>query len=159
MFFKNFHTNEKIEDYLGHIKEFVEKYPTAKIAVGSDSKYRKGSKRATFVTVIAMFYPGTNGFNKGAHLIYSMKRERRDISLFERLWEEVEISKIIAEEIQDSIQFPVEIHIDVNPKKDFKSNVAYQPAIGMLNSLGFDVYAKPHAPAATCAADLIVNKK
>jgi len=159
MYFKTFQTNEIIDDWILHVQKFIEMNPDAKIAVGSDSKYKKASKKVIYVTVIAMFYYGTDGYNKGAHLIYSMDKHKKELSIFEMLWTEVEKSKCIAEEIQDILQEPVEIHIDLNSEAKYKSNIAYPAAVGWLKSLGFDVFAKPNAPAATCAADLIANRK
>lgn len=157
--FKLFRNSEEIkEHYIDYISKFLEKNPDCKIAVGTDSKYRNSKKRIIYATCIVIFYPGTDGYNKGAHVIYNIEKIYKKLSLFERLWEEVDMSRLIAHEIQEQIGVPVEIHVDINPAKDFKSNVAYQPAIGMLQGMGYIVSAKPDAPAASCAADVLVNR-
>lgn len=157
--FRLFRTSDIIEeDYLKYIENFLEKNPGCKVAVGTDSKCRTSKRRIVYATCIAIFYPGVDGYDKGAHVIYSKEKLVGKMPLFERLWEEVDRSRIIASEIEDELQVPVEIHVDINPDKDFKSNVAYQPAIGMLQGMGYTVLAKPEAPAASCAADVLVNR-
>jgi predicted RNase H-related nuclease YkuK (DUF458 family) len=51
----------------------------------------------------------------------------------------------------------VEIHVDINPRDKFKSNVAYKAAMGILTGSGFSTKAKNKSFAASCAADYLMR--
>lgn len=127
-------------------------------SVGTDSKFhpRKGGWSVTYATVLAMT------FNKrGTHLI--ARKEIRSgvgkLSLFDRLWLEVEMSVQLALWMREEFNIECEVHLDVNPNKEFDSNVLYEAAIGYAKSLGFVVEAKPDSPVAmNCADHLLRNK-
>lgn len=159
MKFKKFSTRKEIEENLiDYVRNFLSANPNSKISIGTDSKYKSKLDKAIYATVLVFSYPGIDGvFNKGSHLIYSIERVDKKLSLFERLWFEVDRSRIIADLLKEKLGIKIEIHVDLNPNKKYKSNVAYSSAIGMLTGLGYLVHAKPDAPAATCAADLLVN--
>lgn len=55
----------------------------------------------------------------------------------------------------------VDIHLDFNPVESTrnKSNEAYKAYVNYLRDMGFRVWAKPQAPAASCAADHMLPKK
>jgi predicted RNase H-related nuclease YkuK (DUF458 family) len=53
----------------------------------------------------------------------------------------------------------MEIHLDLNPSPNHKSNIAVKEAIGWVRgSFGFDPMIKPESFAATHAADHAVRK-
>lgn len=158
--YRNLTTSELIgKDPIDYIADWLSKYPGSKIAIGSDSKYK--NKGVLYITCIAMFYPvDESGIGRGAHVIYAKERYKGRVELFHRLWTEVEYSQELAVRVTNELGYDnLEIHIDLNPSKDFKSNIAYTPAIHTLQGMGYKVCAKPDAPAASCAADLLSNKK
>lgn len=76
------------------------------------------------------------------------------------MWTEVEFSQKIDERVTNELKYSnLEIHIDLNPNKNFKSNIAYTPDIYTLKGMGYVVCAKPDAPAESCASGLLSNKK
>lgn len=146
-------------DPIDYIAEWLAEYPGAKIAIGTDSKFKNNG--VLYITCIVMFYPvSDDGIGRGAHVIYAKDRLKGRIELFPRLWNEVEYTKNIADRITNELKYKnLEIHIDLNPKKKFRSSMVYTPAIHTLQGMGYTVCAKPDAPAASCAADLLSNKK
>lgn len=162
MIFKNFNSSNKIDkDYVEYVADWLQKRPGAKVAVGTDSKTRsKKGKKTIFVTAIVMYIPGPDGFNAGAHVIYTETTKKRIYeNLFEKLWTELDMTKVVAERLKDEIEdINIEVHVDVNPNEAEGSYVAYPAAIGMFTGMGYKVLAKPYAPAASCAGDYMVNR-
>jgi len=168
--FKKFQNAECIgdlNDTITYIENWLQQNMDGKIIVGTDSQ--KYNRSLSYVTVISLFYPSINNINKdgiksvsyckGAHLIYfKQKIKMRKISLWERLWHEVELTRIISQEIFNKINKKIEVHLDLNPDAEYKSNQLYQSAVGYLLSFGFDVYAKPDGCVASYAADVLVKK-
>lgn len=160
------HNWTKIEDLKEYIKEQMES-DRAKlvnkvvVSVGTDSKFHPRGNRAwsvSYVNIIAFRFG-----NRGTHLI--ARRDRRSgtgkLSLFDRLWTEVQMTVNLALWIRQELGIEAEIHFDINPKKDHGSNVVYQSAKGFGESFGFVVCCKPAgiASAASVAADHLVRNK
>lgn len=131
---------------------------TPKVSVGTDSKFhpRKGGWSVTYVTIVAFTFG-----NRGTHLI--MRRDIRTgegrLSLFDRLWTEVTLTVDLAMWIRLTTSVEAEVHLDVNPKANAKSNIVYDAAKGYGESFGFVVECKPDSPIAMCAADHVVRNK
>ena len=129
-----------------------------KISVGTDSKFhpRNGGWSVSYANIIAFTFG-----NRGTHLI--MKRETNTgagkLSMFDRLWHEVEMTVELATWIRDKTGFNPEVHIDVNPKKSAGSNIIFETAKGYSESMGFHTEVKPIATSAMCAADMLVRNK
>lgn len=129
-----------------------------KLSVGTDSKFhpRKQGYSVTYITVFAFTFG-----NRGTHLI--MRKEvvtgTGRLSLFDRLWTEVQMTIELATWVRDTFAINAEVHLDVNPKKNAGSNVVYESAKGYGESMGFVVECKPDSPIAMCAADHIIRKK
>lgn len=132
---------------------------SVKISVGTDSKFHPRGRKAwsvSYVTIIAFTFG-----NRGTHLIARRDRRSGDgrLSLFDRLWTEVKMTVDLALWIREELGLEVEVHFDINPKKDAGSNVVYQSAKGYGESFGFVVDVKPNSPAASVAADHFVRNK
>lgn len=135
---------------VGNPVEYVRDYinDDSEVYVGTDSQvYADHTK---FVTAICM-YDG----DRGAHVIYhSNKTYRDERELFNRLWEEAEVTMDVAGALSREIGISkVVMHFDINPSEEYRSNVAHEAAIGLAKSAGFSFDVKPEAWAATCAAD------
>lgn len=164
--FKKVSNTEKIEDIKTYLKEFLKVNSKAKIAVGSDSLRHRG--RTVYATIIALFYPsvGENGvieFHKGAHLIYVKKIITGKMDLWTRLWNEVEMTREVAEFIDQEVlentkwEKEVEIHLDINPDVQWESNKLFASAVGLFEGMGYPVMVKPDGWVASCAADNLVR--
>lgn len=77
--------------------------------------------------------------------------------MWTRLWHEVELTRLIAEEVSKTTNKIVEVHLDLNPDVEYASNKLFNAAVGYLKSLQFDVYAKPDSFVATAAADSLTK--
>ena len=153
MKFKNFQTSEEVGELREYITQWFIKNPDGKIAIGTDSQRKK--KYLIYVTVIALFYP----YNKGAHLIYFRTRFKvRKIDLWSRLWEEVELTRLIGEHIKPIIgNRELEVHVDLNPDANYESNKLLNAAVGYLKAFDFVVIAKPDGCIASTAADWLTD--
>jgi len=142
---------EKIDDYINYVNEYTNNHNDIKIIIGTDSEQYK--KNTTYVTVISFLKP-----NKGVHVIYMKKRIDKIKDIYNRLWNEIEYSRLIADELSKSVKVeykPIIIHIDINSNRNKKSNIVYDNAIGYLKGLGYIVEAKPNSWAASKAADML----
>lgn len=157
--------NDKIENVIDYIKERMnEDYlPTDefKIYVGCDSLPTR-KRTAIFSTVICLYCVG-----RGAQVIFSRERniqvfgenkiERMKNRLREEIYRATDAAMIIMDSdlLLDKRIIDYQVHIDINPNEEFASNLVYKEAIGYVSAMGFDVYAKPHAMAASFAGDAI----
>ena len=134
---------------LQEIVNLVENDHEYDVFVGSDSQVFKKKKCVTYVTCIVLYKRG-----KGGRIFMSRDYEKYANSLKERLAKEVFRSLQVAFELKEILPFNVEltIHIDVNPKKKFKSGEYAQEFISMIVGQGFKCVIKPDAFAAqNCA--------
>jgi uncharacterized protein len=122
------------------------------IYVGCDSSVcTKNKKNATYSKVVVIHIDGNAGC-----MIYG------DISVMpfygsikQRLMQEVFLATEIALELTDVCEDrPFEIHLDLNPSPDYKSNIVVKEAIGYVRGmLGIDPKLKPDAMASSTVAD------
>jgi len=147
--FKFFNGN-KINDEIKYVKNYLKNYPETKIVVGTDSEQYK--KYTNYVTVIGMIKP-----RKGVHIIYKSKRTKKIKDIFSRLWNEIEYSRLVADDLEKHINNTekkiITLHIDINNNKKEKSYIVHDSAVGYLKGLGYNVESKPNGWIATKAAD------
>jgi len=144
----------KIEKFdIDYIKDFINKHKESKIYLGVDSQ-RKGTI-VKYATVVIIHYEG----NHGAKIFVDLHKDNvKDSDLskpFNRMMREVELIAELYAKLEDVLfDKDFEIHLDVNPEKGFGSNVAYAAARGYIwGVIGVEPVCKPHAFAASCAAD------
>lgn len=148
------HTEKEIE----FIKDFIEQNDDAKVYLGVDSQRIK-RKRVKFATVVIIHYHDDNGIGKGAKVFSDVQyMDIQDAKLsrpFNRMMKEVQLVTELYNELEAVlIDKEFEIHLDVNPVEGTGSNVAYGAAKGMIwGMVGVEPVCKPHAFAASCAAD------
>lgn len=124
------------------------------IFIGSDSKQKHNCYE--FCTVIGIRQPNKNGVK----LYYEKIKLYSKMSIPERLVREVAYSIECYNEIESLIKNnSVEIHIDVNNNKRYKSHNVYKTVIGMVKGLGVNYKVKPQAHMATSAADYFIRKR
>jgi predicted RNase H-related nuclease YkuK (DUF458 family) len=144
------YNGEVIDDIFEYMKEYLSLNPDVEIVVGTDSE--QYNEYTTYVTVIGFIKP-----HKGVHLVYTRNKIKKIKDLFSRLWNEIEYTRFIADNIEKNINNSskklVTIHIDINNKLSGKSNIVHDSAVGYLKSLGYDVKVKPNSWAASKAAD------
>ena len=146
-----FFGGKKVDDVSEYIKNYMKRYPETNIIVGTDSEQYKAY--TNYVTVICLNRP-----TKGSHIIYNENKVGKIRDIFSKLWNEVEYSRIVADDLEESInnnseKKMVTVHIDINEKKNAKSNIVHDSAMGYLKGLGYVVRSKPDSWVATKAAD------
>lgn len=139
-----------------------ESSPTSSVYVGCDSiRFRKhGRWYAKYATVIIVHKDSS----KGGKIFYDlqvMPDYGKDKSPKQRLLNEVMLAVNAALEIIDDLDGRhLEIHLDINPNPEHKSNVAMKEGMGMvIANTGLEAKIKPHAFAAMHAADWIARHR
>jgi predicted RNase H-related nuclease YkuK (DUF458 family) len=159
----------KISDLKDYILEQRVNDKWVALSIGTDSKYkglRGKSKRnpdgpqewsCKYITTICFSW---NGGGKGQGLI--LREEsifgNKPLAMFDRLWREVVMSVDLALWILQETGLYVEIHFDVNPKQEYKSNILFESALGYAKSFGFAAKCKPEGVTASHASDHFIKK-
>ena len=150
---------EYARDYINKYKNDVKK---VKIIVGCDSENAKTTTK--YATVVVFYHEGA-----GAHFIYCFEKINRVKDLYTKLWGEIERTFKVAEYLEKELEGTyerieplkklVDVDVDLNPDSMWKSNIAYDAAIGLFTGFGYRVKGKPNAVASSYAADLVVKKR
>lgn len=157
MKFKHFNTGANIENLALYIDDYISKNSDCEYEVflGTDSKRKRFG--TYFISVIALYRKG-----KGAHLIYKKEKKDKKLSMFEKLWLEVETSLEIAEYLRSNSTHMkdtnITIHLDINIDEKFKSNKILDAATGYVKSMGYLFEVKNNAWVATVAADKLCRR-
>ena len=140
------------------IKQIIRDNPSAKFFLGVDSQ-RIRKQRIRFATVVIVHYHDENGIGKGAkvfdHVTYEKVVDAKLSRPINRMLAEVnkvtELFTLLEDVLLDR---DFEIHLDISENKSNGSNVAHGAAKGMIiGMVGVEPIFKPHAFAASCAAD------
>jgi predicted RNase H-related nuclease YkuK (DUF458 family) len=136
----------------------IDSSPQSSVYIGCDSiRYKKKNQwYAKYSTVVILHMDS----KKGCRLFHESIDMPDYGNLKQRLMTEVQLAVATASEIIEVIgERHMEIHLDLNPSPNHKSNVAVKEAIGWVRgSFGFDPMIKPESFAATHAADHAVRK-
>jgi predicted RNase H-related nuclease YkuK (DUF458 family) len=151
MIWQKLGTGEKIH-LIEYLHAWLEKNEEHKLYIGCDS--HNSGNRTKFAVAIVLHNP-----TKGGHVIYS-KLEIPKIgsknSSYERLWKEVELSVETAQELIDNgIQKPDYIDIDLNPDPRYRSNDLLRSAVGLVESLGIEARYKTMSNWSIAIADTL----
>ncbi|MEW6081804.1 MAG: ribonuclease H-like YkuK family protein [Bacillota bacterium] len=133
------------------LMEYMNESPgsTYKVIVGTDSHNKD---EVTFVTAVIIHRLG-----KGARYYYTKKRDRKMISLRQRMFYEASLSLGVAGRLAEKMAHShadlagLEIHLDVGEKGDTKDIV--REIVGMVMGSGFDARIKPESYGASKVAD------
>ena len=151
---------EIIPDVQQYVRQFTIDHPDVDIYIGADSQTYK--RHIEFASVICFQFP-----NKGVHIIFRrekvMKKElkvgtpddKHDWKniIFKKLWKEVEMSLEAALLIRDYTDKEITVDLDFNGNSAHESNMVYDAGRGYIIANGFKCRLKPHAWAASSAAD------
>ncbi len=149
------------QQILSPIKEVIEKAIKREIAKGYKLKVCIGTDsqvygaRVEYATVIVILREGRGGFM----FISNKKEAKRNISIKERMLNEVAMSIDIAYklcDLFDKYDIDLEVHADINTNPQFKSHPALSEAMGYILSMGFVFKAKPDAFASSSCANKMV---
>lgn len=133
-------------------KEIQESSKDSSIYIGADSKLVAG--KTVFALVVVIHIDNSKGCK-----VWSQKTtEPRRMQIAERLLKEVELSVNCAMKLLDVIgDHNFEIHLDLNPSAEHKSNKVLHSAVGYVKGVGVPYKIKPEAVAASYAADVCLN--
>lgn len=135
------------------VREYIKSTPnTSTIYIGADSKPHKGFTSFGLAVVVHI------ESSKGGHMFVEVSKMNRIRSIRERLLKEVEIVVEASMKLLDVIgQRQFQVHLDINPNPEHKSNMIAKEAIGWVEGQGFDYRIKPESWAASHAADMLVQ--
>ena len=136
----------EIVNVIQHTLNILKNYPNVTIHVGTDSQTKFA--KTVYATVIA-YRLG----NRGVTYITSKQTFPRIDDMWNRLWREAEMSIEIAEWLTQKINVTVQIDMDYNENKIYKSHMLINATKGWAQSLGYKVNLKPNNQVATKAAN------
>lgn len=132
--------------------------PDTKIYIGSDSRRRRkdgGKFQITFTVCVVFHIDGS----KGCKVFADMTKEidyhgNMQVRLMTEAIKACEMYQAL-EERGIFYDHEFEVHLDLNPKKEHKSNTVMAQAVGYVRGVtGVDPKIKPEAWAASTASDL-----
>lgn len=174
MEFYKFGGKEKISDVGKYLRDYLKKYPETSIYVGTDSAEKVPTD--IYATVIAMY---DEVRKDGVHYIFKKSRFKR-CDIFTKMYQEAQLSLEVADFLEKELDgyIPrwtneklisskfathqnkfVTIDVDINPKKNEDSNVAYEAVKALLVGNGYRCRFKNQSWAANCAADMVCNEE
>lgn len=147
---QNFRTlsEKKQVNLIPYIENWMSKNSGSSIFVGCDSQ--SFQELTHYACVIVMHNP-----KGGGHILYSKKSVPKIKDRFIKLWEEVEFSLRVAQELSSSGINTTYIDLDLNPDPRWESNTVLRSALGLVESYGYKARCKPYGIAATYCADKI----
>ena len=141
-------TDEQVS-LIDYLKTWLEENHDHSLYIGCDS--HNSGNRTTFAVAIVL-----HNTSKGGHVIYSRLVVPKMTSKHERLWKEVELSVETAQEIMNNeIQKPDYIDVDLNPDPRYQSNSLLRAAVGLIESMGIEARYKTISPWAISIADTL----
>ena len=140
-------SDKKQIDLIDYLKDWISKNPIHKIYIGCDS--HNEVRRTTFATVIVLHYSTGGGHVLFSREAFPLIKDRHD-----RLWKEVEFSVAAAMYLMENgIEKPDYIDVDLNPDPKYKSNSVLRAALGLIESMGIVPRYKTKSPWAISIAD------
>jgi predicted RNase H-related nuclease YkuK (DUF458 family) len=144
------------------IKQFVDACGTGtKVYLGADSiRYReKGIWYAEYTVAVVIHINGNNGCKIFGEITrerdYDHKLNKPAMRLMNEVYRVSEMFQRLAPVMGD---FPVEVHLDINPNEEHGSSCVISQAIGYIRGTCHVIpLVKPQAFAASYAADRIAN--
>jgi len=140
-------SDKKQIDLINYLKDWISKNPIHKVYIGCDS--HNEVQRTTFATVIVLHYSTGGGHVLFSRETFPLIKDRHD-----RLWKEVEFSVSAAMFLMENgIEKPDYIDVDLNPDPKYKSNSVLRAALGLIESIGIVPRYKTKSPWAISIAD------
>lgn len=133
-----------VDDLRQYVKAWLRTHPSGEVYIGSDSQVRGSDVK--YSTVICLWDVG-----HGVWEVYSTVKFPRPGDRFTRLWNEVQRSLHVAEQLRDITK--VIVHMDFNSDPSYPSYQLYDAGMGLVKSMGYEAAGKPDSWAATCGAN------
>lgn len=143
-----FHTSwgKQITDLSEYVKTWLEEHVDDEVSihVGCDSHV---GARIKYVTSLCFLRE-----KKGGHIINKNDYCSKDLTINERLMNEIQFSLMVAESLKE-LGLEITIHVDYNPNPKFKSNELYATGLSTGTWFGYKTVGKPYAWCSSKAAD------
>lgn len=143
------------------IQHYLSETP-GRIYLGCDSvRFKKhGVWWARYVTVLVVHVNDQHGCKIFGYVDrerdYDSTEDKPRLRLMNEVYRVAELYLAFGDLLEDR---EVEIHLDVNPKEEYESSAVIRQAVGyILGVTGIKPHTKPHAFAASYAADAGVRK-
>lgn len=137
-------------DLKKEILNYVNSDHQYEIFLGTDSQLHRDQYRVVYATVVVIYKKGKGGryfLCKQSGQVLNSLRER----LIRETWVSIELAFDILEFLPKNVE--LQIHIDSNGSRKFKSGNYTEELIGMVTSQGIKCRIKPEAWAAQSVAD------
>jgi predicted RNase H-related nuclease YkuK (DUF458 family) len=143
--------DRKPVDFIPYIKQKLAE-ATEEVKIYVACKCKEKGPNVEYAVVIVLHYG-----NRGGTCIYKIERFPRIKDGWSRLWNEVELSLQVADEmVLNGLPQATYIDIDLNPDPEFNSNKVLRSALGYVKSSGYSPRCKPESiPAVNAAAKLV----
>lgn len=148
------------------VKDFCKSLSSeTKIYIGCDSERLLHNEvwYADYITAVVVHINGKNGCKIFGAVDRERDYDQRSDKPRMRLMNEVYRVADLYLKLVESIDFDIEVHLDINPKEMYNSNIVINEAVGYIKGMcGVIPFVKPRAFAASCAADRykdLVNSK
>lgn len=140
--------NTIINDIGQYIKSSLDTQPLSKVYVGTDSQNKDDF--TIYVTAIVIHWNS----DSGGHVLYVKDKVPRIRDRYTKLWIEVQRSVEVANFLKNDCNIPIEyIDLDLNSNAKWESNKVLGPAVGYIESLGYQARFKPGPAYAVRIAD------
>jgi predicted RNase H-related nuclease YkuK (DUF458 family) len=140
------------------VKQFIRNTSQeTNVYLGADSERINvdGVWYADYTLAVVIHINGNNGCKVFGDVIrerdYDQRVDKPSMRLMGEVYKVADLFQELADAIEDRY---VEVHLDINPKKDCGSSIVVQQAVGYIKgTCNLNPYIKPRAFAATYAAD------
>lgn len=144
------------------INEFLETCgPKTRLYVGCDSRVYYNSHRVrmvSYTTAIIVHIDGQHGgklfYENMVEVDRNLDRKKPNLRLMTEVYKVSELYLNLINRVDNCLDKDIEIHIDVNPQKEYKSSAIMTEALGYIRGVcQVDAKVKPEAWAASTVAD------
>ena len=134
--------------------------PETKLYLGCDSRvfYKRGKRMAKYTSVIVVHIDGCRGgkiFHESAvEKDYCPQRRKPNMRLMNEVQKVSALYLRMLDEAENALLLEIEVHLDINPEKEHRSNEVINEAIGYVRGVcQEEPKVKPEAWAASAVAD------
>jgi len=144
------------------INQFLESCgPETKIYVGCDSRVFHNSQRKTMIsytTAIVIHIDSKHGgklfYKNSVEEAKNLNKRKPNHRLMTEVYKVSQLYLDLIDNVDNCLDKDIEIHIDINPQKEYKSSAIMTEALGYVRGVcQVDAKVKPEAWAASTVAD------
>ena len=146
---------QEVEDYLSQCG------PDTKVYLGCDSRVKfneQGERLAQYTTAIVVHIDGCRGgkifYTNETERDLSPTRKKPSVRLMTEVYKVSSLYLDMIDKVDSCIELDIEVHLDINPNKEYKSSAIVTEALGYVRGVcQTEAKVKPEAFAASSVAD------